>query len=61
MSYALKLLGIGLGASEMEMKMHYSYRQLAREYHLDKNNHEVTGLTAAEAPDFFKLLNNAKM
>jgi len=59
MSYALKLLGIGLGASEMEMKMHY--RQLAREYHLDKNNHEVTGLTAAEAPDFFKLLNNAKM
>jgi ERCC4-related helicase len=35
----------------MEMKMHYSYRQLAREYHLDKNNHEVTGLTAAEASE----------
>jgi DnaJ-class molecular chaperone len=60
MSYALKLLGLGLGASEMEMKMRYS-RQLAREYHPDKNNHEVTGLTAAEASDFFKLLNNAKM
>lgn len=35
MSYALKLLGLGLGASEMEMKMCYS-RQLAREYHPDK-------------------------
>ena len=35
MSYALKLLDLGLGASEMEMEMRYS-RQLAREYHPDK-------------------------
>ena len=35
MSYALKLLDLGLGASEMEMEMRYS-RQLAREYHPDR-------------------------
>jgi hypothetical protein len=34
---------------------------MAREYHIDKNNPEVTGLTATEASDFFKLLNNANM
>ena len=59
MSHALKLLGLGLGASEMEVKIRY--RQLAREYHPNKNNQEVTGLTTTEALDFFKLLNNANM
>jgi len=59
LSYALKLLGLGLGASEIEVKV--CYRQLAREYHPDKNNQEVTGLTTTEASDFFKLLNNANM
>ena len=59
MSYALKLLGLGLGALEIEVKIRY--RQLAREYHPDKNNYEVTGLTLTEALDFFKLLNNANM
>ena len=59
MSHALKLLGIGLGASEMEVKVHY--RQMARAYHPDKNNQEEMGLTAVEALDFFKLLNNANM
>jgi hypothetical protein len=34
---------------------------MAREYHPDKNNPEVLGLTATEALDFFKLLNNANM
>jgi hypothetical protein len=34
MSHALKLLSLGLGASEMEVKI--CYRQLAREYHPDK-------------------------
>jgi preprotein translocase subunit Sec63 len=47
LSYALKLLGLGLGASEIEVKVRY--RQLAREYHPDKNNQEVTGLTTTEA------------
>jgi preprotein translocase subunit Sec63 len=59
MSYALKLLGLGLSASEIEVKVRY--RQLAREYHPDKNNREVTGLTTTEASDFFKLLNNTNM
>ena len=57
MSHSLKILGLGLGASEMEIKVHY--RQLARKYHPDKNGTTATGLTATEASDFFKLLNNA--
>ena len=57
MSHSLTILGLGLGASEMEIKLHY--RQLARKYHPDKNDPATTGLTAAEASDFFKLLNNA--
>ena len=61
MSFALKLLGLGLGASEMEVKMRYRQLAKAKEYHPDKNNQEVTGLTAAEASDFFKLLSNANM
>ena len=55
MSYVLKLLDIRLGASKIEVKIRYM--QLAREYHPDKNNQEVTGLTMTEALDFFKLLN----
>ena len=50
-------LGLGLGASEMEIKVRY--RQLARKYHPDKNDPAITGLATAEASDFFKLLNNA--
>ena len=42
------ILGLGLGASETEIKVHY--RQLARKYHPDKNNCDTK---------FFKLLNNA--
>ena len=34
-------------------------QQLARKYHPDKNDPATTGLAAAEASDFFKLLNNA--
>jgi curved DNA-binding protein CbpA len=55
--HSLTILGLGLGASEMEIKVHY--RQLARKYHPDKNDTAVTGLTTSEASDFFKLLNNA--
>jgi DnaJ-class molecular chaperone len=57
MFHSLTILGLGLGASEMEIKVHY--RQLAQTYHPDKNNTTLTGLTTAEASDFFKLLNNA--
>ena len=55
--HSLTILGLGLGASEMEIKVHY--RQLARKYHPDKNDTTVTGITKTEASDFFKLLNNA--
>ena len=57
MFHSLTILGLGLGASEMEIKVHY--RQLARKYPPDKNDHATTGLTMAEASNFFKLLNNA--
>jgi hypothetical protein len=57
MSHSLKILGLGLGASETEIKI--QYRQLARKYHPDKNDHAATGLTTEEATEFFKLLNNA--
>jgi hypothetical protein len=57
MSHSLKILGLGLGASETEIKVHY--RQLARKYHPDKNDTTITGLSAEEASEFFKLLNNA--
>jgi DnaJ-class molecular chaperone len=57
MSHSLKILGLGLSASETEIKVHY--RQLARKYHLDKNDYVATGLTTEEAMEFFKLLNNA--
>ena len=60
MCHALKVLGLELGASEVEVKTWY--RQMAREYHPNKNNQEVTSLTAAEASDFSnKLLNNTNM
>jgi DnaJ-class molecular chaperone len=57
MSHSLKILGLGLGASKTEIKVHY--RQLACKYHPDKNDYVATGLTTEEATEFFKLLNNA--
>ncbi len=57
MFHSLTILGLGLGASEMEIKVHY--RQLVRKYHPDKNDITLTGLTTNEASDFFKLLKNA--
>jgi DnaJ-class molecular chaperone len=58
MFHSLKILALGLGASEIEIKVHY--QQLVCKYHPDKNNPAVTGLTAVEASDFIKLLNNAQ-
>jgi len=54
---SFKILGLGLGASEAEVKA--SYRALSRIWHPDKHNSEVTGKTDKQAADFFKLLNNA--
>ena len=58
MSHSLMILGLGFGASETEIKVHY--RQLACKYNPNKNDVTITGLTAAEASDFFKLLNNVQ-
>jgi DnaJ-class molecular chaperone len=57
MSHLLKILGLDCSTFEMGIKVHY--RQLACKYHPDKNDPATTRLTAAEASDFFKLLNNA--
>ena len=57
MSHSLKILGLGLDASETEIKIHY--RQLTLKYHPDKNDHAATGLTTEEATEFFILINNA--
>ncbi len=56
MSHSLKILGLGLCASETEIKVHY--RQLACKYHPDKNDYVAPELTMEEATEFFKLLNN---
>ena len=58
MSHLLKILGLGLGASKTEIKVHYS--QLMRKYHPDKHDTTIMGLLTEEASEFFKLLNNAK-
>ena len=57
MYHLLAILGLGLGASKTEIKVHY--RQLAHIYHPDKNNPATSGLNAKEASEFFKLLNSA--
>jgi curved DNA-binding protein CbpA len=54
---SLRILDLGLGASEIEVKL--KYRQLSQIYHPDKNNPATTRLTTEEASEFFKLLNNA--
>ena len=41
--------------------MKIKYRHMAREYHSDKNNQEVMGLTEAGASKFFKPKNNANI
>jgi hypothetical protein len=57
MCHALKIFGLGLGASKTEQKL--KYHQMARKYHPDMHN-QHTGLTSTETA-FFKLLNNANM
>jgi hypothetical protein len=57
---SLKILGLGLGASEREDKL--AYRRLACLYHPDKwdQTKEMTGLTLLETTAHFQLLNNAQ-
>ncbi|KAL7526244.1 hypothetical protein ACHAXR_001390, partial [Thalassiosira sp. AJA248-18] len=55
---SLKVLGLGLDASETEVKI--KYRALSRLHHPDKHDTAKTGMTNQGASDFFKLINNAQ-
>jgi DnaJ-class molecular chaperone len=57
---SLKILGLGLGASEREVKL--AYHHLACIYHPDKweQTHQNTGMTLPETTAHFQLLNNAQ-
>jgi len=58
LEHSFKALGLGLGATETEVKV--AYRALARIYHLDKHDPMRTGMTHAEASEYFKIINNAQ-
>ena len=58
LAHSFKALGLGLGATETEVKV--AYRALARIYHPDKHDPARTGMTHAEASEYFKLINNAQ-
>ncbi len=55
-----EILGLGLGASEREVKL--ANRRLACLYHPDKwdKTCEVTGMTLSETTAHFQLFNNAQ-
>ena len=54
---SFKVLDLGIGASEMEVKV--QFRKLSRIYHPDKHNSSQTGMANADATAFFQLINNA--
>ena len=54
---SFKILGLGLGATETDVKV--AYRTLSRIYHPDKHDSSRTGMTNEEAPEHFKPINNA--
>ena len=58
LEHSYKALGLGLGATETEVKV--AYRALARIYHPDKHDPARTGMTHADASEYFKLINNAQ-
>ena len=58
LEHSFKALGLGLGATETEVKV--AYRALARIYHPDKHDPMRTGMTHAEASEYFKIINNAQ-
>ena len=58
MSQSLAILGLGFGASETEIKVHY--QQLVCKYHPDKNDPAITGLNIPKASAFFQLLINVQ-
>ena len=58
LSDSFKVLGPGLGVTEIEVKV--QYRALSRIYHPDRHDPMHTGLTNEAAADFFELINNAQ-
>jgi DnaJ-class molecular chaperone len=56
--HLFKALGLGLGATETEVKVRYC--SLLQIYHLNKHNPARTGMTQAAAANYFKLINNAQ-
>jgi hypothetical protein len=58
LEHSLRALGLGLGASEIDVRV--AYRALARIYHPDKHDPAQTGLTNEQAADYFKVINNAQ-
>jgi curved DNA-binding protein CbpA len=58
LEHSLRALGLGLGASEIEVRV--TYRVLARIYHPDKHDPAQTGLTNEQSADYFKVINNAQ-
>jgi DnaJ-class molecular chaperone len=57
LEHSFRALGLGLGATEMEVKM--AYCALARINHLDKPDPSRTGMTHEAALEYFKIINNA--
>ncbi len=55
-----KILGLGLGASEREVKL--AYRELAWLYHPDKweEARHITGMMLEKTTAHFQMLNNAQ-
>ena len=51
LEHSFKALGLGLGVA---------YRALTRIYHPDKHDPTRTGMTQAEASEYFKIINNAQ-
>jgi DnaJ-class molecular chaperone len=57
---SFKIVGLGLGASEREVKL--AYHDLARLYHPDKweEARHITGMMLEETTVHFQMLNNAQ-
>jgi DnaJ-class molecular chaperone len=57
---SVKILGLGLGAFEREIKL--AYQRLASIFHPDKweHSHHTTEMTLPETNAHFQLLNNAQ-
>jgi DnaJ-class molecular chaperone len=58
LEHSFKALGLGLGATETEVKV--AYCALAQIYHPDKHDPSRTGMMNKAAAEYFKLINNAQ-